>query len=444
MKLFDLTPCLFLLLANSVWAQVADTEPISTRLFDVRTVPQSILPNLANFNGQTSITVLPAPVDPTQPNGVNALLNNPLDALMDDQALVKDDRHVIELLSQDPSRTVPLPLGERIVVVDTGTVSTLGDFTLKAFGNTRSRVSISSSSEVNMAKLKDVESWNTLVSTFEFDADNPLVANMNGQQGRFLRIVFNTSQPGPVGALRITSHRQESPNLSMYDVVGFADRPRTGLLGDLESSGRPPGIAMVTHVSAGPLENIKYLIDDDFRTVYSFKEQHPAVCILETNVRSGQFIERVSVLFADDSPAGVHPGIVEFYSLEHLPFEHFQALKGDGPTPQQVELARAFFQNNQPVATINVAGGKTGGLGSNLKTAINSPYLLVRITGNGGEQPQLSGPRQVASIYAGPQSSPADQILRSEALLSQLQSISTTVLPVNPPPTIPPATSITP
>jgi len=443
MKLFDLTLCLLLLLANYVWAQVPDTEPISTRLFDVRAVPQSILPNLANFNGQTSITVLPAPVDPTQPNGVNALLNNPLDALMDDQALVKDDRHVIELLSQDPSRTVPLPLGERIVVVDTGMVSSLGDFTLKAFGDTRSRVNISSSSEVNMAKLKDVESWNSLVSTFEFDANHPLIADMSGHQGRFVRIVFNTSQPGPVGALRITSHRQESPNLSMYDVVGFADRP-TGILGDLESSGRPPGIAMVTHVSAGPLENVKYLIDDDFRTVYSFKEEHPAVCILETNVRSGQFIERVSVLFADDSPAGVHPGIVEFYTLDDLPFEHFKALKGDGLDAQQVALAQAFFKRNQPVATINVAGGKVGGLGSNLKTAINSPYLLVRITGNEGEQPQLRGPRQVASIYAGPQSSPADQILRSEALLSQLQGISTTVLPVNPPPVIPPATSITP
>lgn len=98
-----------------------DESTTATQLYDVSSINQNPPPNLAQFNSGASVTLIPVKGNNSpgsnEGNLGKALLNPKISSMQEDKAHIDNNESVLALLTRDPSSTVNLAVGKRIVLI---------------------------------------------------------------------------------------------------------------------------------------------------------------------------------------------------------------------------------------------------------------------------------------------------------------------------------------
>ncbi len=374
-----------------------DENPV--KLYDVSSINQRYPLNVATWSSGASIAILPvSEVTPSDSSnilqGASTYHRSSLGYNQAQQSSLQgshnlfglDDalptHNVVDLLERDPTATVELPMGTRVVIVDTGSVSTLNNFKLKSFG-ALSHVSIETSNNPQNA-----DAWLSLFENTLFDPTHPLDAEMRGRVARYIRITFETAQAGPVGCLRVTG--KHNSHKRIHAAGGSTETEANSLLALQEQkdiiSQSPPAILKTCYVTGGKLNDVKYLHDNDFTTSYKLPEG-PAYIIYELNRNvKKEPIERIAFLMNLDE---THPaGLIDIYAVEDLPLikraiEHKTTRHLDAQAVAEIE--NQFLQTHKPLVTIPVM--PDGRASANLASPISPDYIIAHFRPS--QEPQV-------------------------------------------------------
>ncbi len=417
-----------------------------TTLHDVSAVNQVFSPNIGTWASGSTVTIMPSDdTDLGQGARVAARTNNKglqeQNYLLDAQD-ASSTQNVVALLDRDPTKVIELPAGTRVVIIDTGAVSTLNDFALKSFG-AESKVTIDISDNP-----RQEDAWSNLKTDIPFTSDIPLDVKMQGQSARYIRITFNTAKAGPVGCLHIAGKRNTTRSLDA--AIGNSATEAEALFAAQNNPNlattEEDAIKKVTYLSGGELKDAKNIYDNDFRTTYAFDSGEPAIIIFETNTdKASPPIERIGFLIGGENQSGT----IDIYAVDHLPIVN-PTLTGTDKAVKIVQLEKDFAKTNMPLVTIPI--GKDGRAGTNLAQPTTATYIIAHIKSTTPQTNNLKVAKgapgdgtgtSVADSFFGPQSNVGNQTNQAQALQNALRT-GRGVRPNSVAPQVPAATTVAP
>jgi len=326
--------------------------------------------------------------------------------------------HSMQLLTEDPAETYPLPPGKLSVTLDLGdyfNVDELIFYSVTAQGF----VSVEYSNTIGNNRPAI---WKSFAEKVAYDKKGTVEIDTKGINARYIKITFDSYQPGEIANLSMLGTKPININGTDYPgaLENFVSSDDEVYERNLAALHRGTNIS---HVSSGDLEGIEDMLDNDFRTGYEFDDSDTSPVWI-AKMPEGKDINKVSVLAHTN-----HPGTVEFYVVEGVPISENDESKGVSTTMKngvkKVNLPPDFFEKNKPIHTEEVHPQSDWRVSTDSMEQKSGQYVVMRWVPAEGAS-TAGDPLVVKQIYATQTSDFKNPEIASYSL--QVQSLNTQIV----------------
>lgn len=300
----------------------------------------------------------------------------------------------MQLLTEDPAETYPLPVGKVQVALDLGDYFDVSELIFYSV-NAKGLMSVEYTNRLNGSKATI---WKPLADKVPYDKNGVVEVPIQGISARYIRIIFNTTEAGEIANLSMLGTRPI--NVNGVKVPGalenFAANEDEVYARNLAGLHRGTS---VSYVSSGNLEDVDSMLDNDFRSGYTFDEEDKAP-VWVVKLPGDNPVNKVSLL-AHSS----HPGTIEFYVIDTIPTTNSSSKSTPGEAmndAKKINLPPDFFTTHEPFYTKEVHPHSDWRVSSdpmNMDKKTEGQYIVMRWIPADGASTE-GDPLIVKQVYA--------------------------------------------
>lgn len=324
----------------------------------------------------------------------------------------------MQLLTEDPAETYPLPPGKLSVTLDLGdyfNVDELIFYSVTAQGF----VSVEYTNTIGSSRPTI---WKPLEERVAYDEKDTIEINTKGINARYIKITFDSYQSGEIANLSMLGTKPININGTDYPgaLENFVSTDDEVYERNLAALHRGTNIS---HVSSSDLDGVEDMLDNDFRTGYEFDDSDKSPVWI-AKMPEGKDINKVSVLARTN-----HSGTIEFYVVDGVPLSENSDSKAVSTTTKngvkKVNLPPDFFEQNKPVHTEEVHPQSDWRVSTDSMEQKSGQYVVMRWVPAEGAS-TAGDPLVVKQIYATQTSDFKNPEIASYSL--QVQSLNTQIV----------------